>query len=167
MAEKTKLLFLFLTGFCCGFVTLGSIGYSLLGIVGNSGVMPPYKKNIIRSPDIPFTLRDGFLSSKRMSCNCSDEGATILNFEAFEFNELKKVEGQRKAELQKFKDRKESSKEILLIVNGSVPLSYPAQGVIVAPEEWENIPGLKVVDNILLEDYKVDPQPPNVRFMYY
>ncbi|XP_019622995.1 PREDICTED: beta-1,4 N-acetylgalactosaminyltransferase 1-like [Branchiostoma belcheri] len=90
-----------------------------------------------------------------MSCNCSDEGATILNFQAFEFNELKKVEGQRKAELQKFKDRKESSKEILLIVNGSVPLSYPAQGMVVAPEEWENIPGLKVVDNILLEDYKV------------
>ncbi|KAI8502601.1 hypothetical protein Bbelb_193030 [Branchiostoma belcheri] len=48
-----------------------------------------------------------------------------------------------------------SSKETLMIVNGSVPLSYPVQGVVVAPEEWEDIPGLKVVDNTLRNKYKV------------
>ncbi|KAI8502617.1 Beta-1,4 N-acetylgalactosaminyltransferase 1 [Branchiostoma belcheri] len=92
--------------------------------------------------------------SKRMGCNCSDKGATISNFKYFEINELKEVEQRRKAELRKFKIRTETTKETLMIVNGSVPLSYPVQGVVVAPEEWENILGLRVDDYTVHEHYK-------------
>ncbi|XP_078699220.1 beta-1,4 N-acetylgalactosaminyltransferase 1-like [Branchiostoma floridae x Branchiostoma belcheri] len=156
MAEKRMLLLLFLTAYICGIVTLGTMS-ALMNLLENS-VMPSKiqsKRNIIASSHIPFTLRGDFLDSKRMGCNCSDKGATISNFKYFEINELKEVEQRRKAELRKFKIRTETTKETLMIVNGSVPLSYPVQGVVVAPEEWENIPGLRVDDYTVHEHYKV------------
>ncbi|XP_019616707.1 PREDICTED: beta-1,4 N-acetylgalactosaminyltransferase 1-like isoform X1 [Branchiostoma belcheri] len=149
-----KGLLLIVAAYCFGIITMGTFTIFTKNRE-KSPVMSAKqaKKDAMTTADIPFTPRDGFQNTNRMRCNCSVEGDKILK--VMETEEPKETEGRRKVELRKFKRRTKSSKETLMIVDGSVPLSYPVQGVVVAPEEWEDIPGLKVVDNTIRNEYQV------------
>ncbi|XP_035673375.1 beta-1,4 N-acetylgalactosaminyltransferase 1-like isoform X1 [Branchiostoma floridae] len=157
MKGGTRQLLLFLAGYSVGFVSFVLFSDVTRVHVGKnvSPIVVQSKTDTVMANNIPYTLRGDSLKSKSRTCNCTDGNTLKVNFQAIDPEELKEVKDRRKAELQKFKRRKESSKETLLIVNGSVPLSYPAQGVVVAPHEPVYIPGLKVADDTVRDDYKV------------
>ncbi|XP_078698380.1 beta-1,4 N-acetylgalactosaminyltransferase 1-like [Branchiostoma floridae x Branchiostoma belcheri] len=153
---KWESMLMFIVGYCFGIVTMGTftVFTKYLGNCVTTSTVQSKRNDIVTSK-IPFTLRDQLPNTKMKRCNCSEEMEGNINLKQWEADELNEVEGRRQVELQKFKRRTKSSKETVLLVNGSVPLSYPAHGVVVAPEESENIPGLKVEDGTVRDDYKV------------
>ncbi|CAH1240740.1 B4GALNT2 [Branchiostoma lanceolatum] len=86
-------------------------------------------------------------------CNCSRKALVFAN--AIPKGEKEDVLQRKKKELLKYRKRTESARETLLFANGSVPLSYPTQGLAVVPEGVIEIPGLEVVDNSENEEYQV------------
>ncbi|KAI8493707.1 hypothetical protein Bbelb_286280 [Branchiostoma belcheri] len=87
-------------------------------------------------------------------CNCSRRKALIFA-NGIPKGEQEEVLQRKKQELLKYRKRTESAWETLLFANGSAPLSYPTQGLVVVPEGTIQIPGLEVVDNSKREEYQV------------
>eukprot|EP00058_Branchiostoma_floridae_P003035 XP_002588523.1 hypothetical protein BRAFLDRAFT_79478 [Branchiostoma floridae] len=86
-------------------------------------------------------------------CNCSKRALVFAN--AILKGEKEEMLQRKKEEIRKYRLRTESAADMLLFANGSVPLSYPTQGVTVVPEGVIEIPGLKLVDNVENKEYQV------------
>ncbi|XP_035697300.1 beta-1,4 N-acetylgalactosaminyltransferase 1-like, partial [Branchiostoma floridae] len=86
-------------------------------------------------------------------CNCSKRALVFAN--AIPKDEKEEVLQRKKQELHKYRLRTESAADTLLFANGSVPLSYPTQGVTVVPEGVIEIPGLNVAGNAENDEYQV------------
>ncbi|CAH1253340.1 B4GALNT2 [Branchiostoma lanceolatum] len=100
-------------------------------------------------------LRVELLDNQIVDTRCDCTGKALVFADAIPKHEKEDVLKRKKIELLKYRKRTESTRETLLFANGSVPLSYPTQGVTVVPEGVIEIPGLEVVDNSKNKEYQV------------
>ncbi|XP_078616295.1 beta-1,4 N-acetylgalactosaminyltransferase 1-like isoform X1 [Branchiostoma floridae x Branchiostoma japonicum] len=131
---------------------------TLTGIVSytyvrkNVELKTPYSKptrHLLQTQPIQ-QLSDQVVDSR---CNCSKRALVFAN--AIPKDEKEEVLQRKKQELRKYRLRTESAADTLLFANGSVPLSYPTQGVTVVPEGVVEIPGLNVAGNTENDEYQV------------
>ncbi|XP_066272605.1 beta-1,4 N-acetylgalactosaminyltransferase 1-like [Branchiostoma lanceolatum] len=119
------------------------------------GMVTHYNKLIASSRHLlqkqPVPQLDNQVADSR--CDCT--GKALVFADAIPKHEKEDVLKRKKIELLKYRKRTESTRETLLFANGSVPLSYPTQGVTVVPEGVIEIPGLEVVDNSENKEYQV------------
>ncbi|XP_078615633.1 beta-1,4 N-acetylgalactosaminyltransferase 1-like [Branchiostoma floridae x Branchiostoma japonicum] len=104
---------------------------------------------------IPFTWRNETLSLLYGKSHCDCSRASQNLWKAADEQDRDATIERRTKELAKYNRRVESFEDTPMIVDGSVPLSYPVRGLAVVPEGTVHIPGLAVQEKIIRQKYEV------------